>query len=409
MTTSAYMIAHCDDDFLQAAIDSVIDRVDELIFVDGAYAWVAPFFEKAGLDPARSWQRTHDILARYGDKIRYFSGVWDDELHKRSFGYAQCRGDIIIRIDADEIFEWDDEAFRAFLTSDKTVAEMEFPYLLGPRTQRIEAGLTQTPKQCCVFKASGFRTPLDHCAYLWLVLTDAERQRCGEADWQVLFSRPVIRTAHLTALRTPRTAVNRARFYTLQHVRSTGTLSWPYCQTPVDRPEEKIAQIFDFLSPQDYGSWLLNQEIVSGFAHMNGFRVAPAAFGVQVTRQIEAAVAAHEAALDDLLGFDPPRVMVSNVTGLIDITAQLRRGISRFDLEFAHDVEEVTGHLYLLLDTPEDQVGYNLEPVFCVARGRCASCLFEPFDMSEVLRAVFTVRVVVKDGHKTLLTRFSAS
>ena len=84
------MIAHCDNDFLEQSIASVIDRVDELVFVDGAYTWVAPFLAQSGIDPERSWQKTHDILAAFGSKVRYYSGLWDGELHKRSFGYDKC-------------------------------------------------------------------------------------------------------------------------------------------------------------------------------------------------------------------------------------------------------------------------------------------------------------------------------
>lgn len=409
MTTSAYMIAHCDDDFLQAAIDSVIDHVDEFIFVDGAYAWIASSFETVGLDPSRSWQTTHDILARYGDKIRYFSGVWDDELHKRSFGYSQCRGDIIIRIDADEIFEWDDAAYEDFLHSDKSIAEMAFPYLLGARAQRLDAATTQTPKQACVFKAARLSTALEHCAYLWLVLTDDERSRCGAPDWRGLYAEPVINTAHLTAMRTPRTAVNRARFYTFQHVRTTGSLSWPYQQRPVARPEDRIAQIFDFLTPEELSSWLEGQEIVSGFAHMKGYRVAPVTFGDAVTQQIEQASACHDQALYALLDFAAhPRTVISDVITQIDVTALLRRGVSQFELEFADDMEHVTGHLHLLLDTTEDQSGRNLEPVHSHTDGRIVTSFFQPLDMSKVMQAVFVLNPVIKGAQKTRLIRFSS-
>jgi hypothetical protein len=85
------MISHCDDDFLEQAIASVIERVDELVFVDGAYRWVAPLLARSAMDPERSGQKTHDILASFGSKIRYFQGLWDDELHKRSFGYSSAR------------------------------------------------------------------------------------------------------------------------------------------------------------------------------------------------------------------------------------------------------------------------------------------------------------------------------
>jgi hypothetical protein len=408
MKTSAYMIAHCDDDYLQQAIDSVIDRVDELIFVDGAYAWVAPFFEKSGIDPTRSWQSTHDILAKYGKKIKYFSGIWDDELHKRSFGYAQCRGDIIIRIDADEIFVFDDREYAAFLASDKGVAEMEFPYQVTPGSQRLKAELDHTPKQCAVFKARHYKTPLAHCAHLWLVLTEAERARCGEADWSRLYAQPVIRTAHLTGFRTPRTSVNRARFYTLQYIRTTGKLQWPYNQTPVENPDDKIAQIFDLLTPEEYASYLEGHDIVSGYANMDGFIISPYAFAGKAGDQVQAAFDAHNASLEALLDFEAhPRLVVSNIITLINVTALIRRGVTRFEIEYEDEMDQATGHLSFLLDTAENQTGINLEAVHSKTVGKVASYSFQPVDDSAVIQACLVLRPKAKGVNKTRIVRLT--
>lgn len=398
MTISAYMIAHCDDDFLEPAIASVIDRVDELVFVDGAYSWVAPFFAQSGVDPERSWEKTHDILSHFGSKVKYFSGIWDDELHKRTFGYDQCAGDTIIRIDADEIFDFDNDAFDAFMRSDAGVAEMEFPLLLTEHSQRLQTGLNATPKQCAVFKSGYFRSPLDHCAWLWLVLTPEERARFRPIDQGYLYHDPVIRTAHLTAFRTPRTAVNRARFYTLQYIRTAGQLNWGYDQTPVSRPEDKIPQIFNLMSADEYSSYLEGHDIVSGFPMMDGFHVAPVmSFSPAVQAQVVAAQALHREGVDALLDLAAhPRMVVSKTISMINVTSALRQGATGFEIETADPLESCSGHLFFLLDTPDEQTGQNLAPAWFSVAGTSSVAKFGKVDMSRVLEAVLVFSPVTR-------------
>lgn len=403
MKISAYMIAHCDDDFLESAIASVIDHVDELVFVDGAYKWIAPFFQASGLDPERSWPRTHDILARFAPKIRYFSGLWDDELHKRSFAYEQCAHDVIIRIDADEILQFDDAAFDGFLESRKGVAQMEIPFMLAPDKERLKMDLTATPRLCAVFKASHFRSPVQHCSYLWLILTAAERQRCGPVVQDYIHEPAVIRTAHLTGLRTPRTSVNRARFYTLQHVRITGHLGWHYNQKPAPSPDAKIMQIMDFMSADDYGSYLEGHDIVSGFAAMHGFSVTPYGFGDPVRQVVQEAYDDYNQSLADLLDFAArPRTVVSGMQTMINVTSMVRRGVRRFELTFADDMVSADSHLYFLMDSAGDQAGDNTQPVHAQVTGRTVHYIHDPVDDTRILQAVLIVRPVTHAAsHKT--------
>ena len=411
MQTSAYMIAHCDDDFLEQAIASIINRVDELIFVDGAYKWIAPFFTAAGLDPERSWQKTHDILAKFGNKIKYFNGIWDDELHKRSFGWSQCSGDIIIRVDADEILEFDEDEYASFLMSNKAVAQMEIPFMLTSSSERLRVGLEQTPRLCAIFKTSRFRNALQHCSYLWLILTEDERKRCGPMNAQHVYEPPIIRTAHLTGMRTPRTAVNRARFYALQYVRVTGHLQWSFAQSPVTVPEEKISQIFDLLSADEYTSYLEGHDIVSGFATMQDFRVAPYDFeGTPVQAQVQAAYDAYNASLADLLDFaNHPRTVVSKSNSLINITSLVRQGVRKFEIEFADQVDAVPAHLQLLHDTEEDQSARFLEPVYTHVEGKVATCSYKLIDIQHILQASLLICPRVTGPlNKTRIIRLTA-
>jgi hypothetical protein len=399
MSSSAYMISHCDDDFLEQAIASVIERVDELVFVDGAYRWVAPLLARSGMDPERSGQKTHDILASFGSKIRYFQGLWDDELHKRSFGYSQCQGDMIIRIDSDEIFDFDDNAYEAFLRSDHGVGEMEFPLLLTPHSQRLQSGLRATPRQCAVFKSSYFHSPLDHCAWLWLVLTPEERERLGAVEQRCLYPEPVIRTAHLTALRTPRTAVNRARFYTLQYFRSTGEFDWTYDQTAVNQPEDKIPQIFNLMSADEYSSYLEGHEIVSGFPPMDGFHIASVrTWSSDVQAQVLAAETLRRQSVDALLDFSRhPRVVVSGTSSMINITTLLKGGATSIEIETAAPLESGGGQLYFLRNTTKAQTDSNITPAFFAVDGTKTVVTFDRvIDTAPVLEAVLIFHPVTR-------------
>ena len=410
MITSAYMIGHCDDDFLEQAIESIIDRVDELIFVDGAYEWVAPFFASAGVDPSSSWPSTHAILAKFGDKIKYFSGLWADELHKRSFAWSQCNGDIIIRIDADEILDFDDDEFAAFMMSDKGVAQTEIPFMLTASSERLKADLTLTPRLCAIFKASHFRSPLQHCSYLWLILTEAERQRCGPMEPQFVYEPAVMRTAHLTGMRTPRTAVNRARFYSLQYVRVTGQLQWPYDQTPVHSPEDRIPQIFNLLSADEYTSYLEGHDIVSGFASMQDFRVAPFSFaGTDVEDHVRSAYANYNKGLENLLDFaGHPRTVVSRSNTLINITALIRRGVTQFEIEFADPVEAAPAHMQIMYDSAEDQMGRFLRAVVAKVEGKIATYSYQVLEDPDILQVCLLVCPQVAGAlNKTQIVRLT--
>lgn len=388
MSTSAYMIAHCDDDYLSQAIDSVIDHVDELIFVDGAYEWVAPFLPDVGIDPERSWPSTHDILRRYGKKIRYFSGLWRDELHKREFGFAQCRGDVIIRIDADEIFTIDAAALREFRRGRQTVADMEFPYMVTEDLQRLEAGHTETPRQVCMFKRKAFKRPLDHCGYLWLVLTDEERERCKPADWKQLFHRPVSRTAHITALRTPRTSVNRARFYILQHIRATGLVPFGIEVEDHLTGDERIRRVLDYLGAEDFAGYLEGNDIVSGFAHMTGFVLAPYDLAEPAKSVVRAAVARHgEALAERLKVHERPCVMASNMPALLNISAVLDSSVRGINLTFGDEVVAASGHLSFLLADNDTAEARRLRAFHTHAEGCKVHCTFEPVTDTDVLQS----------------------
>jgi len=343
---SAYMIGFRDTDFLQAAIDSVIDAVDELVFVDGAYSWMAPHLASIGLPADRSGEATEAILARYGERVRYFTGVWDDELHKRSFGFAQCQGDVVLRFDADEHMAIDPAAYERFLRSPASVAPAEFPLMATDDLQWIRGDLAATPQQMMFFKADSFTDPLDHCAYLWLVLSERERARLRPQDPTRIFGQPVARDMHLSTLRSSDGGVARARFYVLRYILDTGRIPWDFllADSPADAPDV-VDRALSAFGPGDFERFLLGTEIVSGIGGDESHRL--------MTTQLDRAQRAvatealevcqrSRAALLDLEAH--PRMVVESVPSHFDLTPWAEQGLThvRFSLSDAPGAVAVT-------------------------------------------------------------------
>ncbi|MEI9905159.1 MAG: hypothetical protein WDN06_15250 [Asticcacaulis sp.] len=92
------------------------------------------------LDPERSWQRTHDILAGFGGQDQIFQRHLGRRTAQAFFGYAQCRRRHHYPHRRRRIFEVDDAAFDAFLKSSKSVAETEFPYVPLAPTSSASTG-----------------------------------------------------------------------------------------------------------------------------------------------------------------------------------------------------------------------------------------------------------------------------
>jgi hypothetical protein len=94
---SVYLIVYNDYDHLAAALSSVAEFADEIVVVDGAYEWLSPLIALLGLPLERSCDECTDVLhsSTYASKIRYFSGIWKTESHKRAFAYERCSKDLV--------------------------------------------------------------------------------------------------------------------------------------------------------------------------------------------------------------------------------------------------------------------------------------------------------------------------
>lgn len=265
MRLSAYMSIFDDWDILPLALKAVAPLVDEIVIVDGAYRWMAPMLRANGRNPQHSLTNVAACLIPYLDKIRIVSGLWDDEMQKRSAGYAACKGRYILRFDADEIMFLTPALIDAAIARDYPVVSVEMPTYTLPgwisTYLREDGTLGDIERQCVFFDRTRIGIE-EHLTYLWLVLGNAEKARLGHADPAKVDPVPLGYNAHLTCWRTPRTSVHRARFYVMNWMRDAGTIPWLGGITA--QPEDGFAAFFAALPPAAFESLLLGHEIAAG-------------------------------------------------------------------------------------------------------------------------------------------------
>ncbi len=99
---TAYLSIYDDWDFMGPMLRSIAPYVDDLVVVDGAYAWLADHLSRNGDDPLRSDARVYDALEDSKIPYKVITKLWANEIEKRVAGYAACEGRYVLRIDADE-------------------------------------------------------------------------------------------------------------------------------------------------------------------------------------------------------------------------------------------------------------------------------------------------------------------
>lgn len=272
MKASAYLSVFDDWDLLSASIASIAPFVDEIVVVDGAYRWMAPFFAATGRDPAYSDERVRQALAPWGGKLRWINQLWDNEPQKRAAGYAACTHDRIFRVDSDEVLFMDGAALERHLSGGRAVAEMSMPIMVAPKWIRGQPG-HPPERQALLFDRTQLG-PDDHLAYLWLVLPPEERARLAAPDAARISPDPVAFNAHLTHWRPPASALTRARFYVLNWLRESGHgVDW----APGFRfaEPEGFAPLFAAIPPQRFTDLMMGHRIVAGLPDLAGHALLP--------------------------------------------------------------------------------------------------------------------------------------
>jgi hypothetical protein len=258
MIVSAYLSILDDWDILKPSLLSILDRVDEIIVVDGAYRWMLPYFEKSGRDPTRSLPPVYDVLASLGEKIRVINGIWDNEVEKRIAGYEACKGRYRYRVDADEIFFFDDAILDEFFNSDKPVGQMDMPIYVAPGLISGADG-KPLPRQAFLFDSNKISSR-EHLSYLWLVLPEWERTTFGISRSDFIFSKPLAFNAHLTHWRPPSSSLARARFYVMNYMRQHGA---PFLMNAAFKKSiDDFTEFFEEISPFEFDEMLLGRDLI---------------------------------------------------------------------------------------------------------------------------------------------------
>ena len=315
---SAYLCVFDDWHLLYAAIASIAPRVDEIVVVDGGYAWMAPFLTANGRDPARSDPRVAEALAPFADKLVWINQVWTNEVQKRAAGYAACRHRHIYRVDSDEVLFFDEDALARFFASDAAVAEMDMPIAVSPALIRGEPG-ARIERQALLFDRDRIG-PMEHLGYLWLVLPPAERAQLGEPVSARIFADPIAFNAHLTHWRPPATAVNRARFYVLNYLREGTALH--FAPHAAYTPADGFAALLDIIPAGRLTEYLMGHAIVAGAPGLQGRGLIPTPLA---PAQIATFAPLYDACLAALAALNAdlavrPRTIVRGDGVLIDIS-----------------------------------------------------------------------------------------
>jgi hypothetical protein len=236
---SAYLTVYNDSEFLLPALRSIAPYVDELVIVDGAYAWLAPYLSALGHDVARSDERVYDAIQSSGIPYRVISRVWDNQIEKRLAGYAACTRRHILRIDADEILFVDGSELERFLSRQGAVGQVLMPTYVAPGwVAAPPSGDAPLPRQCVLFDRTQV-SPDIHLNYLWLVRDVDKLPKSGERPFAV-YGNPLGTIAHLTIWRAPPGSVYRAESYVLHHMLKNGVAWLPQLR---GKPLESIAEL----------------------------------------------------------------------------------------------------------------------------------------------------------------------
>ncbi|WP_417872065.1 hypothetical protein [Winogradskyella sp.] len=216
------IIIHNDAQMLEKALDSVSDTVDRLIVVDGAYEWVAPFSELNGENPESSSDDLINILEKSRIPYKLFTGVWENESHKRLFSIEQCETEFALLIDSDEVFELDSTLISEFMNSGKAIAECYFPLYYNTDYVGINPNLGGPTRKSALLNLKSYSSQ-ELVDSLFLLVP--KNERIGGVTNQKRFDKSIGTIHHLSIFRYGKEAYRRARFYNLLSMRINKKLS----------------------------------------------------------------------------------------------------------------------------------------------------------------------------------------
>lgn len=237
------LIIHNDCSLLKYALDSAKDLIDELIIVDGAYKWVAPFCKLLGENPEKSTDDLIKIVEDSGIPYKYFSGVWDSETHKRDFSLRQATHDFIMLIDSDELFEINRTELDDFCESGKAIGDCYFPLYFTPDYVGFSTGLKTPPVKAIFLNKRDFsvKSLVDS-----LFLLVPEGERVERIENQFKYKNKLGTVHHLSLFRADDSGFRRSRFYNLLSMRVSKNL-----KLFSDDKYENDNQFFNLISSLD--------------------------------------------------------------------------------------------------------------------------------------------------------------
>jgi len=256
---SAYLTIYNDWDLLELALQSMEPVIDELVVVDGAYEWMAPYYRSLGFSPERSGSRLYDVLESSRIPYKTISRVWSGQAEKRIAGYQACSHRYACRMDADEVMFFDERALTKFIDGGGAVAEVEMPTYICPgwiSTTAADSGgnAGALPRQAYLFDREQIEADI-HLNYLWssLWLTADKAPRAGQKPFSVSRT-PIGYNAHLTLWRSADNAARRAGYYMLNYMRQFGV---PWIPQLRGQPVEDFKTLFDLVPPDAFSEIML--------------------------------------------------------------------------------------------------------------------------------------------------------
>lgn len=246
MAVTGTIIIHNDASMLGHALSSAQPYVDRLVVVDGAYEWAAPFCELNGERPDRSTDNLIEVLDKSGIPYEYISGTWRSETEKRTASIEAAGTDRIMRIDADEIYQVDEEELERFWLSDSSLGAMSAPLFLSPGTILSNARGVHDSRAPIFFNLKNASIS-DILNGLWLVRPKNERERPNSVA--KIYNKSLGVFFHLSPMRSAENSYRRARFYCLVSMRIAQTVGFG-----VNRKFATDRELLDILLSLDHGA-----------------------------------------------------------------------------------------------------------------------------------------------------------